>query len=83
MTSYVLTECSDGGSSFRSYLPDPGALSVRAERGSEDFVSVSIPDSGAGRDGLRLEMDLETARTLSRTLSRELTAWRKRTATNA
>ena len=34
-------------------------------------------------NGLRLEMDLETARTLSRTLSRELTAWRKRTATNA
>ena len=77
---YALVESEEGASSFRSYLGNPGRITVFAFVAPEPTVAISIPDGGASREGHRIEMDVQTARELSRTLSRELTAFRKRLA---
>jgi hypothetical protein len=75
---YALVEYSGGGCETSGYLSEPGRIEVYSQHDSEPFVVVHVPNSGARREGLRLEMDIATASEVSRKLSRELTEHRKR-----
>ena len=72
----------EGGSTFIGYMGETGKPSaiarVECVRHSP-YLVLEIPDAGARREGLRLELDGDLADAVAREMRRALTEFRKRT----
>jgi hypothetical protein len=68
----------EGGATFTGYMGEVGKPSAIVHRCAAPYLVLDIPDDGARREGVRLEMDAALADAVAKTMRRALTGYRKR-----